>query len=340
MVPFKGTVTDHQAGRPLSRLGQEVTMNRLSIVVSLAILFVFGISQAAYPWGYATHAMVADKINKPNGARNLNEIYGAMTPDMFNFSFGLPVYEPNGLYEQFHYGFMKVWNQRKNGMEKGLALGFVSHNDLWGADWTAHHGGLTYGVGEGYIIAKALILGQVAPLPPELGIPEEIAFELYHTFVEYGLDVLTARIDPTIGWKISTAAVMRDEGFASLLIDAYAVDLSPFFGSPEAAAAFVTYAEQEFRNTMILYGQILMLDEPLAINSLSQYLAGFATSYLSLYGVVLPPEMDVAAVIESYLFAAMDRCQGDYPDEVRATVDYLDNSLAARGIDNSQYHGE
>ena len=37
-----------------------------------------------------------------------------------------------------------------------VAFGFMTHNDVWGADSTAHHDGkTTYSQGTGYVIAKA-----------------------------------------------------------------------------------------------------------------------------------------------------------------------------------------
>ncbi|MCL4477241.1 MAG: hypothetical protein M1508_13645 [Nitrospirae bacterium] len=62
------------------------------------------------------------------------------------------------LYIATHYDFLKVWDASRNEVERSLAYGFVSHNDMWGADFTAHHSGRTYGQTEGYVIAKAEIL--------------------------------------------------------------------------------------------------------------------------------------------------------------------------------------
>jgi hypothetical protein len=315
-------------------------MKRKFTVLFTMVVVLAVFAAPAYPWGYGTHAYIADRVHKQEGDRNFNEIYGSLTPDMFNYSFDLPVYEPGGIYEQFHQSFLKIWEQKKKGMEKGLALGFVSHNDEWGADRTAHISSLTAGSQTGYVISKATLLGQVAPLPSDLNVPALVAEELYHTFIEYGLDIVTARLDPAIGWKISTAAVMRDDQFPVMLADAYALDFAPIFGSPQAAATVIGYAENEFRGTMILYGQILMQPEPVALVAISNYLAGFAMDYLSLYGVVLPPEMNVVSTIESYLVLAMQLCEDDYPVELNATVDFIESKMAEEGIGNSQYHGE
>jgi len=163
--------------------------SKITTFIIMAVIFLFS-AAPAYPWGYGTHAYIADHTNKQEGDRNFNEIYGSLVPDMFNYSFNLPIYEPGGIYEQFHQNYLKIWEQKKRGMEKGLALGFASHNEEWGADRTAHIDGLTFGNGTGYVMAKADLLGQVAPLPSELGIPQVAAEDFYHTFIEYGLDIL------------------------------------------------------------------------------------------------------------------------------------------------------
>ena len=77
---------------------------------------------------------------------------------------------------------------------RALAYGFVSHNNLWGVDSTAHHAGRTVGLTEGYVIAKAKALGDTAPLPPQLGIPPEVAPTLYHAIVEAGVDLRTIQV--------------------------------------------------------------------------------------------------------------------------------------------------
>ena len=311
-------------------------MKRNVCVFGLAALILMVVAGPAYPWGYATHAYIDDGLNKQLGERNLNEIYGGMSPDIFNFSFGLPVFVPGGIYEQFHYGFMDVWNQKKTGQEKALAYGFISHNDLWGADSTAHHQGLTPGFDQGYVIAKVELISQIAPLPDYLEVPAPVAMELYHSFVEFGLDILTVRLDSEIGSKITRAAKRRSPDFPFLLADAFADDLVPFFGSEEFAAQMIVYAEGEFRQNMGMYGQILTLPEPLAVEIMAEYLGLFAESYLAQFDIVLPANVDIEEVIGSYLFLTLEICETDYMDEVSATIDYLDARMKLEGVGNSQ----
>lgn len=48
------------------------------------------------------------------------------------------------LYET-HYDIMKVWEAAQSKPGKALAFGFVSHNEVWGVDSTAHRSGITFG---------------------------------------------------------------------------------------------------------------------------------------------------------------------------------------------------
>lgn len=310
-------------------------MKRRWPVLGLVVVLVVALASSAYPWGYATHAYIANLLNKKVGQRNLNEIYGAMAPDMFNLRFDLPVYGEGGLYSWTHYGYDKVWAQKETGMSKGLGYGFVSHNDWWGADSTAHHWGRTHGMQEGYVIAKAIQLGETDPALAGLVGPD-LALELQHVFVEYAGDILTKRLDPTIGEKITAAALGRSSEFPWLLVAAYAEDFAPIL-YPLDATQVILIAEAEFSYSMAAYGQILMLDEDTARTVISEYLAQFAEQYLAANGVELPVEPEeLPGIINYYLDLAMGICEADYPVEIAATVDYVDEEMAARKIGNQR----
>ena len=107
-----------------------------------------------------------------------DEIYGACAPDMFNeiFDPNVPVYVPGGLYELTHTHAEKVWVAARTGRERSLAVCYCSHSGVFGADRTAHHDGVTYGAGEGYVIAKAADMQAALAaighdLPTVLGLP-------------------------------------------------------------------------------------------------------------------------------------------------------------------------
>jgi hypothetical protein len=114
----------------------------------LVVAFTMTIfSSTASAWGFAVHAYLGDELGKKHGTKNINEIYGILSPDIFNLSFQLPNNCPAELYDQTHHQFMPVWNKAKPRLQTALAYGFVAHNDTWGADSTAHHKGTTVGEG-------------------------------------------------------------------------------------------------------------------------------------------------------------------------------------------------
>ncbi len=270
-----------------------VTRKKTFMASGIIFLVLVFFSSNAFPWGSATHAYIDDHLSKKWGFKNMNEIYGGMAPDIFNYMFNYPDYM-GYLYSQTHNEFLRVWDEAKSRQGKALAYGFASHNDVWGADFTAHHSGRTFGQNEGYIIAKAYILKAKLEQIPEyaaLQLPDDIALEISHNLVEAGADILVKRkrMDLFIGQKIITSAILRSPEFPFLLVNAYAKEFSKYARiSYLEAARLITSAEREFRKTTILYGQALTQDEATAIQLISEQMAGLAEAFLAAYGIPLP----------------------------------------------------
>ena len=299
-------------------------------VICLGLLFS---SSEALPWGFATHAYMDDHLGKKGTKNNLNEIYGGVTPDLYNYLFDYPEYL-DFLSEQTHLGFKNVWKVSRSNVEKSYAFGFVSHNDRWGADFTAHHACQTCEQPDGYAYAKANVLISEAPLPPELGIPDEIAVEIFHEIVENAVDILVKRTDPLIGDRLSSAALQRSHRFPQLLVRAYANRFASFASITELEAAqFIQAAENDFREAIFSYGQILSLNEETAIDLISEQTANLAQGFLALYGIALsiPPEQ-VVYMVASYMVFAIELCQEDYLEEIEATIPYVRHKLEVHGV--------
>lgn len=162
------------------------------MMLGVIFLMLLSLSTEAFSWSAATHAYIENQLGKKRGLENSNEIYGGIVPDVFNYLFNYPAFL-DYLYGQTHEDFIKVWRPARWGLEKSFAYGFVGHNDVWGADFTAHHLCQTCGTGEGYAITKARELLTIAPLPPELGIPEDVAIEIFHEIVENSVDILVSK---------------------------------------------------------------------------------------------------------------------------------------------------
>lgn len=105
------------------------------LVISIVIVSVGLLFSEAFPWGWAVHSYIDDHLGMNRGLNNINEMYGGMAPDVFNYMFSyLPFLsdQTHGNYQNGDSSFMKLWNDAKRGLQKSLAYGFVSHNDLWG----------------------------------------------------------------------------------------------------------------------------------------------------------------------------------------------------------------
>jgi hypothetical protein len=319
------------------RLGtfrKEETMKKSVILASLGLAIVLGNPSSAFAWGSAVHAIIGHELSVKAGQKDDDQIYGAMAPDVFNYQLDAAFLD---LANETHVDFLKVRKAARGKDEAALAYGFVSHNDVWGADFTAHHSGVTYGQGVGYVILKAETLrdlaleGKLGELPPLelLGIDPDIAFGLYHAFVESAGDVLAKRIDPAIGARIEKAAAGRSDSFPALLDKAYGARLAADLGGDPTAAraaarASIAGTEAWFQAFMIDYGRALQGSEADAVEAFSYQLATLAEMYLG--GLPQGVDFDMARqLIAGYLQAAMAICEEDLAAEVEATIRFVDS---------------
>ncbi len=313
-------------------------MKRFFVSIGLIFLALVLFSSQAYPWGSLTHAYIADHIGKKWGLKNINEIYGAMVPDLFNYVFGLDPYVDNYLRGYTHgipaangnpavESFMDVWySARWWGYQKALAYGFIAHNDVWAADFTAH-GSACLNPGEGYIITRAEFLnGELVDYLDSIGItiPPEIAMELTHNLVEGAGDIVIRRYDASLGQKVITSSLFRSPACPNLLVRA----VGEFYRD------LVVNAEKEFRKTMILYGAaFLPQDEEDIVLSLSQQMAELGRAYLASQNIPLPiSDEELFELVVYFMNEAIQLIEGDYIFEIEATITKIKIQLWSRWI--------
>jgi len=330
-------------------------MKKTIVLVSSLLVALFTISATAYSWNYATHVYIAERIGKGMPLAKANEMYGIVAPDIFNLEFslmddnvlrgythGIPKGDPDAAPSQ---AFMAVWWKAKWGLEKPAALGYVAHNDAWGADYIAHWKAIPslpqfpppyQDEHPGYIIALAIELdkfldnqGVWAGLAGQ-GIPLGISERMMYTenVVEYAGDILIKRADPLIGQKIMNAALLRTPEFPGLLKRSF----------PHQYRALIEPAEEMFRQQMILYGGLLLADEETIKINVANQIAGFAIDYLE-YMFQAPPGSyeDYRPMLISVSYGAMTAavqiCENArYMDEVRATIFYVKLQLLLHHI--------
>jgi hypothetical protein len=314
---------------------------KLSAVAIGAILAIFVLSSQAFAWGSATHAYIDDRLGKQGPIRNLNEIYGGMATDVFNYLFdNLQWLEY--LYMETHYDDnIVLWKKANTPLEKAVAFGFISHSGVNGADATAH-GTYDYSAPVGYVIAKAVEMAEITDVKDllvELGLVEDgrvtyVGYELCHTFVESAVDLLLALEDRSLGGKISAAALARTREFPDLLVQSYARKFAKKFGIDYATAVqTIRSAESEFRKNTVLYGLALAQDGDTARDLIVEQLVALAPAFLAAYGVEvgLPGYDELKALCDYLIGVAIDLCDEDYLFVVEETIQFVSSNLPHMG---------
>jgi len=320
--------------------------------ITLGLVCVsFLLPAAAFPWNQATHAYISDRLGARMGNDNLQEMWGSVAPDFFNYIFD-PAVCPGWVSDQTHgtcnrtctETFLKVWEAAESEKEDALAYGFLSHNEAWGADHVAHEASITLGGDEGYIIIKAKKLldeplestslqtfGDV--FESSFGMSDEQALLVAHGISEYAIDIMLGReVDPRLGRKLATAARSETKRFADLLVKAYAADYAvECFGGDEATAASVlTAAEKGHRKDMIYLGQAISRPEPVAVQLLAEQLVAILPDLL---GDALDGGLpgNAVEIIEAGILRSMDLCD-DYKAEIAATIEFVAGNLKSDRI--------
>ena len=322
-------------------------MKKNALSLSAVVLALVLVCSTAFPWGSATHAYIADNLGKQQRMRNLMEVYGAMVPDLFNYMFDVP-YQPY-LHDQTHGVYfpspdassvLKLMDEAKWELQEAITFGWISHNDAFAADSTAHWSAITNPI-EGYVITKAQLLNFIilgAPGDPDLmafysGLDLETQIAICHNIVETAGDVIIKRMDPQIGSKIVSACLLRRPEFPSMLARAYARDFATEWGlNHSEGVRIIRSAEKEFRKMMLGYGQALMQSEPDAVYQLSLQMALLAEGFLG----GLPSTIDFNDIVD-FIQTAVDICINptilgypllyDFETEIDLTLGYLETIL-------------
>lgn len=307
------------------------------------VILVLAISMTASAWDVLAHSYIMEQIKGGPGDTNGNEIYGITSPDFVNYLIGTPYYD--WLYSQTHKNFMRVWHMAGNGnkadAEQSLAMGFVAHNGLWGADYTAHVSSLTIGdPAHGYVIAKAMLLEQIYAgygIWTGLGLDgndyQALRLELCHNIIEYAIDVAVWQTDPGIAARVVAAAAGRDASMQTLVKTAYAGLLVGYsqktdapLNHPAALALLQTY-ENAFQTRVVAYATLFASASTpeQVLSNLDGYLSTLAAQ---IFGLTL--DQGEAAQLLGVVFQA--HLLDDLGNELGATVNYVRDQLVAHKI--------
>jgi len=319
---------------PLNPTPKNALRRALPLLLVVALLP----PQAAFAWGTATHVYIAKKLGQQFGVANAQEMYGATLPDFPTLMFG----DANAafLYVQTHTEFMKIVKLAPLGYQRAFAYGFASHNELWGADLTAHQQSLTAGPG-GYVNQKvpavaAVLVPLVAAflngkVPDPGGTALALAPLLADTCIESAVDLLVSEKEfEGAGVEMMLAAGLRGSFVPGLLTSAYSKALADQASISQAkAAAILVAAEANNRQYLTTYGAILT--QPNRWDLLAQTIAQLASEMLA-----APPYKITATVpadlVKAGLEAARYVVEPDYAAELDATVKHTGTQLLKHWI--------
>jgi hypothetical protein len=301
----------------------------LLVALSLGMAVLAG---AAMAWERGTHAFIADKLKKAGGPYNIDEMYGAMAPDVFNYLFTMPnVAFRDYLYDQTHHQFLKVKAAVKWGYEKSSAYGFLSHNNVWGADSTAHIASRTLLPGEGYVITKAKMLNNwlIANVPEYAALVNgapAVGVDICHNVIEAAGDIVLARRGASVGAKLMEIALRPKPHMQNLMVRAYAQGLADSSNSLgysitlAQAEQLIRSEEEDFRTSCISYGFLLQQDELVILDNVIAKFKQLAVLYLDLNGLPVPDDATLTLLLKTSFQVADSLIKDDYMKEIQATI--------------------
>jgi hypothetical protein len=304
----------------------------------LGLVFVLALSLSAPAWDVLTHSFIMEQIKGGPQNANGNEIYGTTSPDFVNYLLNTPYYE--WLYDTTHSDFIRLWHMATTPAEQALAMGFVAHNGLWGADHVAHYASLTGDPTQGYVIAKAAMVEaffSAQGIWDGLGLSgdlyKDLRLELCHNIIEYVIDIQIWLADPTIASRVMEAAAGRSANMQQLVKTAFAGPLVAYSRTTDAplnqpaALALLLPAEISFQQRVALYAGLYATatDVNSVLINLDGYLRALAGQ---MFGLSLEPGQagQLLGLVLQLGFTS------DVQYELAATVNYVRDQLAAHNI--------
>ena len=281
-------------------------MGKLSRVLALAvgISFILGLPMA-HAFSSATHLYIAQHAF---GVQNTDLFYGSIAPDIALYT------DPDKWPTAFgdtHYDYVDLKRYAVFPVQKAFAKGWLTHNELWGADYYAH---ILNPLGNnvcattspnGYVIEKACLLSQGT------GIDSGFA----HLVVEIAIDLLLRNnLDPKLGEKLMNASSSRS------LLDRTLLATALVWNWRDQRTDWFTLASTEltFRGVVDLYAAPLKLPSPYNEQALAKLGARLAEAY----GMDVSEE-EVLAILE----AAIVLCEDDYEYLVEYVISAIKGNL-------------
>ncbi len=296
------------------------------IFIIVSLLFLPGNLSA---WSSATHAYIAEQLCDDISEPLL--IYGSVVPDFFN-------QERNSIYydqiaKVTHYKLENIKKESKKRKIDIFGLGFISHNEKWGADLTAHKKARTI-YKKGYVAEKSNIIGSKIKAELEkhftsqgvsfpIILANAVSSEIAHPLIEIAIDLqIKTNEDKFIGSDLISSALNRKDDVLNVLIPAYSGDLARRFKIPKTEASnIISDAENNFREAIIKYGVILNYEYNIAIDLLAEEGANMVNYFLnSSCGKACSITSEM---MKKFINSAIEETKDDYQKEISETIKYL-----------------
>ena len=297
-------------------------MKKIILLTLAGLLAVGFMSDPGFAWAPATHLYLTRKLDRRFGPMDFQKMYGGIAPDIFSYVYRVP--GRKYFEDAMHNDFMGVLTTADRKELKSFAIGFISHNEVWGADYIANHEPDYIGKKADQLITKILeqnpdqfsreLKGTLQAL---IALDYEHAHDLCCIAVEYSVDLLIKRKeDPEIGARLILAANLRDGDIPSLLATVY--------GRDQEESKTVINGEAQFRKIMLAYGNDLMQDEKSAIKSVAGMIADIAPQALC---INLPDKSKLVPLGIELIGGAMNICRSDYSQLLSTTVETLKKKI-------------
>jgi hypothetical protein len=278
-------------------------------LLKLGAILVFGILVlgpfTTHAFNSGTHLYIAEQVLQ-KCTQKIDLYYGSIAPDL-----SLYVAKPTSWrtsFEDTHYKYIDLRSYALGKNQKAFALGWLTHNEEWGADFYSHIK-CPSGNGEGYVIQKAEALVNCL-LYYSLDLDPEFA----HYVIEVAIDLLIKNNDDhKLGEKLLLANLFRSWEDRNLLVKVLVLK--------EKKTDWLTLATAEltFRNLVNQYAMALVLHSPYDKKALAELGVQLA---LEMYGIKVTKE-EVLYILE----AAISLCEGDYKEVIEYTIGQIRGKL-------------
>jgi hypothetical protein len=264
------------------------------------IVFLWGVLVAvhAFAWGPATHVYLAERAT---GLNRPDVHFGSMLTDMNQMVFNNPELMAGVRY-------LTHWEPERVA-PSALALGMLTHNEAWGADWYSHQ----YWLPETPESAELYSTGKIRHLEEALDVKAGQAEFLFEFAIEYLL-----RVDEgtALGRKMLAGAAEFGPAKQRMIVEAFAAPLANRVAglSEQEAEKELRTASRLFRFVTEGYGASFVCDEAAFFRALRS----FTAFYLHL-------EPETAG---EYLSYAIELCRDDYRAELDRITEELSVNMA------------